>query len=156
MEQGPRAARSSRGAPARQAPRPARRMAAPTGDPRRQTGAAVPTRSKVAGRARPQGRSLAGPSSLPPPLSPHRGAHLPGRARCPWRRELTGARRRQARDRCAQGRGTGAAMTGDPAPAPIGQRRRKGRGEGTLPGSGRARPEVRVALLGVCSCGAGT
>lgn len=71
-----------------------------------------------------------------PPLSTQRGAHPPGRARCPWRRGLAGARRGQAREPCAQGRGAGAAMTGGPAPAPIGRWRRKGRGEGGCPDAG--------------------
>lgn len=71
-----------------------------------------------------------------PSLSTQRGAHPPGRARCPWRRGLAGARRRQAREPCAQGRSTGAAMTGGPAPAPIGRWRRKGRGEGGCPDAG--------------------
>lgn len=158
-EQGPRAARSYRAAPAPQPPRSdpasekdgsAQRRSPPPhrsrGPRPSSVGAAATTSSKVAGRGRPQGRLPAGPSS--PPLSTQRGAHPPGRARCPWRRGLAGARRGQAREPCAQGRSRGAAMTGGPAPAPIGRWRRKGRGEGVVPGCGRAQPEVGVPLLG--------
>lgn len=90
-EQGPRAARSYRAAPAPQPPRSdpasekdgsAQRRSPPPhrsrGPRPSSVGAAATTSSKVAGRGRPQGRPPAGPSSPPLPSPPSAALTHPG------------------------------------------------------------------------------
>lgn len=126
-EQGPRAARSYRAAPAPQPPRSdpasekdgsAQRRSPPPhrsrGPRPSSVGAAATTSSKVAGRGRPQGRPPAGPSSPPLPSPPSAALTHPG----------------------VHGAHGGAGW------------RALGRGEGVAPGCGRAQPEVEVPLLG--------